>query len=353
LKIGYGEFKVEILGKPTSIGIANFLIEIGGESCNLSRIILPIGLVDTLDCNKISSNGILMANYEAVNVSNTLNYTGGNGGSYNSQYINSKGVLGLVATLNEDVFSKGKGVLTYSITGVPDSIGTAVFEINIGGKTCSIMRVVGGQGENIIDIDGNNYKTVYIGTQRWMAENLTVSKFNDGTDIAIGHDIYKQWSSLTNGAWCYYDYYFNKNEINDAKYGKLYNWYAVSSTTNGNKNLCPTGWHVPSVTEFILLKDYLGGEIVAGGKMKEVGTTSWIKSNSDASNISLFTGLPGGFRAENGYFEGIGSIGFWWLSNPVGNPVNDAMFFSLNDDAYVLVMTYSRARGFSVRCLED
>ena len=130
------------------------------------------------------------------------------------------------------------------------------------------------------------------------------SKYNDGTIIPnIADDV--QWWKLTTGAWSYY-----KNDAaNNAKYGKLYNWYAVSPTTNGNKNVCPTGGHVPTDAEWTVLTDYLGGASVAGGKMKEVGITSWNSPNTDATNTSLFTGLPGGYRISDGNFNLIGYNG--------------------------------------------
>ena len=83
---------------------------------------------------------------------------------------------------------------------------------------------------------------------------------------------------------------------NNAKYRKLYNWYSVSKTKNGNKNVCPTGWHVPTDDEWTVLTDYLGGLSVAGGKMKEVGTSNWNSPNTEATNTSLFSVLPGGSR---------------------------------------------------------
>jgi uncharacterized protein (TIGR02145 family) len=200
---------------------------------------------------------------------------------------------------------------------------------------------------NLIDIDNNTYKTVPIGTQQWMAENLKVTKYNDGTIIPnITDDT--QWSNLRSGAWAYY-----KNDAaNNAKYGILYNWYAVSKTSNGNKNVCPTGWHLPTDAEWTVLTDYLGGESVAGGKMKEVGTTNWNSSNTNATNTSLFTGLPGGYRISNGDYTTIGGGGNWWSSTE--NLTNDAWNRNLNTyngDAYR--SSSLKKYGLSVRCLRD
>jgi uncharacterized protein (TIGR02145 family) len=180
-----------------------------------------------------------------------------------------------------------------------------------------------------------------------MAENLKTAKYNDGTVIpnVINET---QWYDLTTGAFAYY----NNDAANNAKYGKLYNWYAVSPTTNGNKNVCPTGWHVPSDAEWTVLTDYLGGATVAGGKMKEVGTTSWNNPNTNATNTSLFTGLPGGFRASSGYYYHIGYYGNWWSSSE--NSTSYAWYrnlYSSNGSAYR--SNFNKHYGFSVRCLRD
>lgn len=169
---------------------------------------------------------------------------------------------------------------------------------------------IGKFSDCIKDVDGNEYKTVTIGTQTWMAENLKVAMYNDGTTIPNVADN-TQWSQLTTGAWAYY----NNDSTNNAKYGKLYNWYAVSPTTNGNKNVCPTGWHVPTDAEWIVFTDFLGGENEAPDKMKEVNTLNWNNSNSGATNTSLFTALPNGFRYYNGDYLTIGNIGAWWSSS--------------------------------------
>jgi uncharacterized protein (TIGR02145 family) len=138
----------------------------------------------------------------------------------------------------------------------------------------------------------------------------------------------------------------------NAKYGKLYNWYAVSKTTNGNKNVCPTGWHVPTDAEWTVLTEYLGGEVVAGGKMKEAGTTSWKGPNTEATNISLFTGLPGGLRNDDGKYGYFGIYGNWWGSTEYNT--NDAWYRYLSiGNGNANRNFYSKKNGLSVRCLRD
>ena len=213
-------------------------------------------------------------------------------------------------------------------------------------------KSIAGYGPNITDIDGNVYKTAFIGTQQWMADNLKVSKYNDGTLIPNVTDA-TQWSSLTSGAWVYYN-----NDIgNNVKYGKLYNWFVTNSIANANKNVCPTGWHVPTDAEWSILTDYLGRESVAGGKMKEVGTINWNSPNTGATNSSLFTGVSGGSRSSgsSGYYNNIGNNGFWWSSFQYG--ISDAYLRSLDYNSGSINIgvgsTQNKKSGLSIRCLRD
>ena len=182
---------------------------------------------------------------------------------------------------------------------------------------------------------------VTIGTQTWMQKNLNVSKYRDGTPIPQVTDP-TQWANLTTGAWCYYE---NKKS-NGLVYGKLYNWYAV----NDPRGLAPTGWHVPSDAEWTTLTTFLGGESVAGGKMKSTGTSLWEADNVGANNSSGFTGLPGGSRDYDG-FGGIGYYGDWWSSSESSTAYAWNRTLGSN---YGLVSSYDDERsGFSVRCLRD
>jgi uncharacterized protein (TIGR02145 family) len=310
------------------------------------------GTITALNCATATNNGSLTATTAASGVTSVISYTGGNGGTHNGQVVTSTGVTGLTATLQAGSFANGTGSLSYTITGTPSTSGTASFALNIGGKTCTLTIIINslptsGYGPNISDNDGNSYKTVYIGTQQWMAENLKTAKYNDGTAIPYVTDN-TQWQNNTTGAWSYY----NNDAANNAKYGKLYNWYAVSPTTNGNKNVCPAGWHVPSYYDWWVLTDYLGGESVAGGKMKEVGTTSWNSPNTGATNTSLFTGLPGGTRGNDGDYVNIGGNGYWWSSSEYNTASAWYRHLSTNGGN---AGRYggNKVYGFSVRCLRD
>ena len=156
----------------------------------------------------------------------------------------------------------------------------------------------------VTDIDGNVYKTVKIGEQWWMMENLKVTHYRSGDPIPNVTNI-PEWISLTTGAYCNYDY----DEGNVETYGRLYNWYAV----NDRRNIAPAGWHVASWDEWIELINYLGGVNVAGGKMKVPGTYYWRSPNEGATNESGFSGLPGGFCSIKG-FEDLGRHAYFWTN---------------------------------------
>jgi len=203
-----------------------------------------------------------------------------------------------------------------------------------------------GYSKSIYDINGNLYKTVNIGTQQWMAENLKVTNYNDGTDIPNIKDN-TQWSSLTTGAWAYY----NNDEAYNTISGKLYNWYAVSPTTNDNKNICPTGWHVPTDAEWRVLIEYLGGETLAGSLMKVPGRSKWPGNflNEDANNFSLFSAVLGGSRNYIGEYLLMDAS--FWSSTPYGTRAGYLMLHPRNSSTYS--SSYLKHIGLSVRCLRD
>ncbi|MDO9549310.1 MAG: FISUMP domain-containing protein, partial [Candidatus Marinimicrobia bacterium] len=195
----------------------------------------------------------------------------------------------------------------------------------------------------VTDIDGNIYKTIKIGTQIWMAENLKVTHYRNGDAIPNVTDD-TQWGDLTTEAYCNYD-----NDANNATtYGRLYNWYAVSDS----RNIAPTGWHVPSDAEWQTLVDYLGGDAVAGGKMKEAGTMHWNSPNTGATNESGFSALPGGYRSIIGQYNYVGYVGFWLSATEYSS--SSAWYRHLSY-YYSDVGRYGNYKqdGFSVRCVRD
>ncbi len=205
----------------------------------------------------------------------------------------------------------------------------------------------------IEDIDANKYEIVKIGTQMWMKENLKTSKYNDGTEIPNVTNS-TAWSTLTTGAYCDYDY----NSAYSTQYGRLYNWFAVDNNaatkvaSNGGKNVCPTGWHIPSDEEWTTLTTFLGGEAVAGDKLKETGITHWLSSSIGVTNETGFTALPGGKCKDNGISENIGFFGYWWSSTETAAAT---AFYRLMyyDNSNVDRFSTNKRSGFSVRCVKD
>jgi uncharacterized protein (TIGR02145 family) len=199
------------------------------------------------------------------------------------------------------------------------------------------------------------FSAVTIGTQQWMEKNLEVVTYRDGTVIPEVTDA-TAWVNLTTGAWCYYD----NTTANGTTYGKLYNWYAVAGIWNEasktdaslRKKLAPTGCHVPTHAEWSTLTTYLGGESVAGGKMKATGTSLWLSPNTSATNSSGFTGLPGGYRYSNGTFNRIGEECRCWSSSENNTTYCFTRYLHYsNGEAYT--GTSDKREGISVRCLRD
>lgn len=192
------------------------------------------------------------------------------------------------------------------------------------------------------DIDHNVYKTVKIGTQIWMAENLKVTRYNDGSAISFV-PITADWVSLDEPG--YSSYYVQHND-----YGMLYN-FEVVDTTNG-LNACPMGWHIPSNAEWDTLNNFLGGSSIAGGKMKQPGIFHWASPNQDANNTSGFSGLPGGYRKVNGFFTDIGSTCIWWSSSKYG--MDAAFSWSIkSSDGTFTQSSEGIKRGHSIRCVKN
>lgn len=196
---------------------------------------------------------------------------------------------------------------------------------------------------SLTDVEGNTYKTILIGTQTWMVNNLTTTRLNDGTSIPIVTDA-ATWSNITTPACCWQ----NNDPARKITYGVLYNWYTVNSG-----KLCPSQWHVPGDADWTLLTDYLGGENVAGGKLKSKGFRHWNSPNTEASDEANFRGLPGGNR-QNGpesLFENLGKMGCWWTTDQGSQQaMTRLMYFN---SITVQKSFYPKQWGLSVRCVRD
>ena len=198
----------------------------------------------------------------------------------------------------------------------------------------------------VTDIDGNVYHTIKIGSQVWFAENLKTTRFRDGTSIQnLTTD--EAWTGSvinSSGAYCNY----NNDAGNAGIYGRLYNWYAISDS----RNITPLGWHVPTQDEWETLIAYLGGGTLAGGKLKESGTNSWLMPNTDATNQTGFTALPGGFRVNSGEFGMIGAFCTFWSSTTTDE--NTAMNCGLFSEAAEATLGLNhKGTGAAIRCIRD
>jgi len=183
---------------------------------------------------------------------------------------------------------------------------------------------------------------VIIGTQTWAACNLDVDHYLNGDPIPEITDP-TVWSSLTTGAWCWY----NNNSVNEPIYGKLYNWYAV----NDIRGLAPAGYHVPSDAEWLTLTNGLAG-LYSGGYLKETTLCHWLSPNLGATNSTGFTALGGGFRANDGSFDSINYYGLWWTSLEA-NPL-DAWRRAMYSGQLDVQQAYNaKGFGFSVRLIKD
>ena len=203
----------------------------------------------------------------------------------------------------------------------------------------------------LTDIEGRTYKTVEIGNQNWMAENLNVSRFRNG-DFILEAKTPREWEKAGQEGipcWCYYE-----NDVSFGKiYGKLYNWLAV----NDSRGLAPLGWHVPTDNDLLQLVDYLGGEKIAGTKLKSNSNSGdgWVYGDDiKGSNESSFSALPGGYIGTEGNSYHIFDSGYWWSSTD-GNIFNSANAYELvgKDDRYYSFPNSYKTEGRSVRCLKD
>jgi uncharacterized protein (TIGR02145 family) len=175
-----------------------------------------------------------------------------------------------------------------------------------------------------------------------MLENLKATKYNDGTDVPLIIDN-SAWDNLTTPGYCWYN---NDASSYEATYGALYNWYAVDT-----RKLCPAGWHVPSLADWAILINYLGGESIADGKLKEKGLSHWFSPNTGATNVSGFTALPACERNNLGEFNYNGAVGNLWSSNA---DQYGAHYYMINYDADpVVTQPNFKNMGFSVRCIKD
>jgi len=200
---------------------------------------------------------------------------------------------------------------------------------------------------SLTDQDGNVYKTVNIGNQTWMAENLRSTHYQDGSTIPEVTDL-NEWMFLSTGAYCFYD----NDTINKNIYGAIYNWYTIAD----HRKICPAGWHVPSDSEWTILEDFLGGSSIAGMDLKESGSGHWMSPNAGATNLSGFSALPSGSRylSVNQDYLGMRFYCLWWTSTEYILDTQSAWFRALHlFNSGIERNTYWKIAGFSLRCVKD
>jgi uncharacterized protein (TIGR02145 family) len=197
---------------------------------------------------------------------------------------------------------------------------------------------------SMTDQEGNVYKTIVIGTQEWMAENLNTSIYRNG-DAITNITNQAQWQALNSEAWAAYN---NSFEL-ECPFGKLYNWYAVSDS----RNLCPSGWHIPSENDWTVLVNFLGGSLIAGAKLKASGNDFW-HSPSDGSNESGFSAVPGALRNYyfGGAFNDLTYSCYIWSSTSYSSDDAGRLNLYYNNSGADFSPNNKR-NGFSVRCIRD
>jgi len=219
----------------------------------------------------------------------------------------------------------------------------ALYVIALPGIIISINGCEKDNENAVTDIDGNVYHTVTIGTQVWMVENLKSTHYRNGGPVPNVKEG-AEWDNLSTGAYCD----FNNEASNAGIFGHLYNWYAV----NDSRQLCPEGWHIPTDDEWSVLVGFLGGEQVAGEKLKDTDTAFWHCPNTFATNSTGFSGLPGGCRRHDGPFHYPGYYGFWWTAT------EETTYYSwyrslVYDSPGIFRNHYGKDYGCSVRCVKD
>lgn len=327
----------------TTYYIRAYAINSGGVNYGNELTFITNTVLATITTNPIS------------NITGSFATSGGSISGVGGSSVTQRGVCWSIIpnpTISDNITNDGSGTgsFTSTITGLTINTNYYVraYAINSAGtaygdqQSFTTTNIGSNPGEGVT-FNGYTYSSVVLGNgQEWMAENLRTANYRNGDPIPTGLDN-ATWSSTTSGA------YAISNNVNDSIYGKLYNWYAIADV----RNVCPTGWHVPSDAEWTVLTIYLGGEAVAGGKMKSTGTTNWAAPNLYATNEIGFSGLPAGFCFDNGGIDFIGASSFWWSSTENESYTAWNRNLSYLDGSAARDDFGGKNFGFSVRCLRD
>ena len=258
-------------------------------------------------------------------------------------FLTNQGEFTIQTCSTGDFTIQGFDISTPDSTLVSEPL---IVQVGSSGANAGNIQACSQYASTVTDIDGNVYQTLLIGTQLWMQENLRTSQFSTGSVIPNEMGDCTVWTQLTTPAWSHY----NNDPANEAIYGKLYNgWTATNS-----QNVCPTGWHVPNLSEYTVLLNYLGGANVAGGKMKAIN--GWNIPNSGATNSSGFSALPGGVKCFSGSSDGFGDLGtnmFMWSSQAQSGSNNGAYISLSYVSEQATIFSVSRKVAMSIRCVKD
>lgn len=270
------------------------------------------------DSINITARGICWSTFSNPTIDDSITINGLGKGSYNSI------LTGLVPNTTY-----------YARAYVTNSVGTRY------GNEISFTTIES-DPTKVIDIDGNEYPVIKIGSQIWMASNLKTKTYRNGEPVSNVKD-YAAWQILSTGAWCDYD----NDSINGNTFGHLYNWFAV----NDSRNIAPLGWHIPSDSEWDVLVAHLGGASIAGGKLKDSSYDFWLSPNVSATNESGFNALPSGFSNSRGW--NMYTYCYWWSSTEYN--ATQAWYRFLHNDEAIVGRTYNHTKnlGFSIRCIKD
>ena len=198
----------------------------------------------------------------------------------------------------------------------------------------------------ITDYENNIYETVRIGTQLWMAQNLGTTHYLNGDIIVTTNPATLDISNVTSPE---FQWSYGGVDANVIIYGKLYTWYTITDS----RKVCPTGWHIPTDSDWTSLESTLGGYIIAGSELKEAGNSHWASPyNLDATNESCFKALPGGYRNVTGGFLSLGSYGNWWSSTD-GDATNGWIQSLFVQTGQISKTVFLKVNGASVRCIKD
>ncbi|MBL7956534.1 MAG: fibrobacter succinogenes major paralogous domain-containing protein [Flavobacteriales bacterium] len=347
---------LSVIGMKASAQVVMNIIQNNGTVLQI-----PVNSIDSIAYATSSVVPPVLNTLPVTSITATDAYSGGEVTNEGGASVTQRGVCwsnNPIPTTTDNLTNDGSGPGSYSsfITGLANG-GTyyvRAYAVNSAGvaygNQVQFIATDGSpplftSGPGVSDVEGNQYPSIIMSNgQEWMAVNLRTSTYANGDPIPNQPNSSTWTNNSSVGAWAYFD----NNSFYEQPYGKLYNWYAVSDV----RNVCPTGWHVPSDSEWTEFTDFLGGELVAGAKLRSTDSQYWNDASS-ATNTSGFSGQPGGLRESDGDFVGMSTEAFWWTATANGS---STAWYRQVDQSSISVYrggNESRRYGRSIRCLRD